>query len=158
MLALCLLTYIGPLESASPFQLLFLLRSVFTATDDSAFSLLAFLSFTHVFSPVCSFSPPLFWKVSSSIYKIMNPQKHLQDGISSYCLSRLIDQHFKLVNLCIEFRCDLFSLLWILRRRFLKNYIDSTGKGFLTFFTLSFVVLHILCAFRCFVRAAVDFF
>lgn len=41
---------------------------------------------------------------------------------------------------------------------FLKNYIDSTGKGFLTFFTLSFVVLHILCAFRCFVRAAVDFF
>lgn len=41
---------------------------------------------------------------------------------------------------------------------FLKNYINSTGKCFLTFFTLSFVVLHILCAFRCFVRAAVDFF
>lgn len=30
MLALCLLTYIGPLESASPFQLLFLLRSAVT--------------------------------------------------------------------------------------------------------------------------------
>lgn len=29
---------------------------------------------------------------------------------------------------------------------------------FSSFFTLSFVVLHILCAFRCFVRAAVDFF
>lgn len=75
----------------------------------------------------------------------MNPQKHLQDGISSYCLSRLIDQHFKLVNLCIEFRCDLFSLLWILRRRFLKNYIDSTGKGFLTFFYI------IICSFAHFV-------
>lgn len=142
MLALCLLTYIGPLESASPFQLLFLLRCFHGYRWLSAFSLLAFVSFTHVFSPVCSFSPPLFWKVSSSIYKIMNPQKHLQDGISSYCLSRLIDQHFKLVS-CFVVTC--FPSCGCCGGVFLKNYINSTGKCFLTFFYI------IICSFAHFV-------
>lgn len=53
MLALCLLTYIGPLESASPFQLLFLLRSVFTATDDCLLFLCSLLFLSLMYFPWC---------------------------------------------------------------------------------------------------------
>lgn len=53
MLALCLLTYIGPLESASPFQLLFLLRSVFTATDDCLLFLCSLLFLSLMYFPRC---------------------------------------------------------------------------------------------------------
>lgn len=109
MLALCLLTYIGPLKSAS---LLFCSALLSRATDDCPlFALLTFVSFSH-FPSVFIFSSTL----------LETQLKHLQDnetteasagcdGISSYCLFRLIDQHFKLVNLCIVFRCDLFPLL-----------------------------------------------